>query len=201
MCSVTFLAVAATAVAATAAAAGSLRANPLDLHRVHWGEVVIPGFVCGAPTAIRLRHKKAVVPSGRFPPYRRVHVSTAWNGVVYADVDGDGKDEAAFQVDCNNGGGTAAGVLGYAAVAFTGARGRLRAVGVITPQQRYRRGSRFPPIVGIVKLRLRKVVSPEAWYGPNDGVCCPSGRARTIWAYDGGKLRVTRTIVDRKPHP
>lgn len=187
------------ALAATAPAA-SLGGRALDLHHVRWGEVAIPGSVCGAATAIRLNHKKAVVQSRRFPGYRHIHVDTAWNGVVYGDLDGNGADEAAFQVDCNNGGGTADGVLAYAAVVFTGAHGRLRVVGVITPRQRYLRGTRYPPIVGIVKLRPGRVVSPEAWYGPHDtAVCCPSGRARTIWSYSGGRLRATRTIIERKP--
>jgi hypothetical protein len=76
------------------------------------------------------------VRSARFPWWPAVVVNTAWNGVRYGDLDGDGRDEAVVDVVCSNAGGTAAGQLAFSSVVFA-ARGRsLRSIGTS------RRGSR-----------------------------------------------------------
>lgn len=187
---------------ATYAPAGSI-----DLHRVNWASATLPGSVCGASHSIRLHRHKAVVVSHRWgkrwrspawPAWPRVTVDAGWNPVVYGDLDGDGRDEAAVVIGCSNGGGTADGYLAYAQVFFTAGRQSPHVVGIVTPQQR-RIPNTLPTLVQVT-IRRGEVIAREAWYGRHDGTCCPSGRSTTTWKYVNGRLKPLRTVVERKPH-
>jgi hypothetical protein len=147
-----------------------------------------------------LRNGSATIHSTRWPSYRRIRVDAAWSGapVVYGDVDGDGRPEAAVRVVCSNLGGTAAGQLAFSVVVFTSGPRSPRLIGVITPRQP-RTADVHVPIVGPVRITHGRVMASEAWYGPRDGDCCPSGQARTSWRYVAGQLRPGATVVLRKP--
>jgi len=175
---------------------GGSRPKSLNLHKVNWAEVTLPGSICGASHRIRLHHHLAVVASSRWRSWPRVTVDAGWNPVVYGNLDGDGQDEAALVVDCNNGGGTADGVLAYAQAIFTAAGNSPRVIGVVTPQRPDTYGA---PLL-TVSIRRGKIVAHEAWYGPNDGTCCPSGRATTNWTYAHGSLRPGKSHIERRPH-
>jgi hypothetical protein len=172
-------------------------ASTLNIHRVDWDEVSVPGSVCGARHSIRLHKGRAVVDSPRWPSVPHVSVHAGWNPDVYGDLDRVGQDEAALVVGCSNGGGTAAGFLAYAQVIFTTAGKSLRVIGVVTPQQP-RKANRLPTLL-TVKIRRGKVTAREAWYGPNDGTCCPSGRTTTIWRYANGALKAGLPKITQAP--
>jgi hypothetical protein len=175
-----------------------------DVHQVDWANVTLPGSVCGASHAIHLHRHLAVVVSNRWgkrwrsaawPAWPRVTVDAGWNPVVYGDIDGDGKDEAALVVGCNNGGGTAGGFLAYAQVIFTAGKKSPRVFAILTPQQRP-----YPnvlPTLLQVTIRRGEVIAHEAWYGANDGTCCPSGRSTTTWRYANGTLRPVKVRACR----
>jgi len=171
--------------------------STVDVHKVDWANVSIPGSVCGAPHSMRLHKRRAVVTSKRWPSVPRVTVEAGWNPVVYGNLDGVGQDEAALIVGCSNGGGTADGFLAYAQVIFTTAGKSLRVISVVTPKQAHK-ANRLPTLV-TVKIRRGKVIAHEAWYGANDGTCCPSGRTTTVWKYASGKLRPGRPRVTQRP--
>src|SRR5438105_3574698 len=122
--------IAGLVLGATGCGSGS-RAS-LDLHKADWGDVALPGSVCGARSPIHLDHGEAVIASARWLPLRRVHVDSGWSRPTYGDLDGDGHEEAALVTDCNNGGGTAGGVLAYAQVVFAAVGNSLLVVGVVT---------------------------------------------------------------------
>lgn len=189
---------------ACALTATACRASTLDLHTVDWAEASVPGSVCGASHPIQLHRDRAIVASARWrrwrsrpwpAPWPRVTVAAGWKPVVYGDLNRDGHDEAALGVDCNNGGGTAGGVLAYSEVIFTATGNSPHVIGVVTPQQPDTYG------VPLVQVRIRpgRIVAHEAWYGPSDGTCCPSGRATTIWTSTSGTLRPRATVIHRKP--
>jgi hypothetical protein len=169
----------------------------VDIHKVDWANVSVPGSVCGATHSIRLHKRRAVVASRRWPSVPRVTVEAGWNPVVYGNLDGVGQDEAALIVGCSNGGGTAAGFLVYAQVIFATAGKSLRVIGVVTPKQPHN-ANRLPTLV-TVRIRRGKVVAREAWYGANDGTCCPSGRTTTVWKYTRGELRAGRPRITQRP--
>jgi hypothetical protein len=168
-----------------------------DLHAVRWSAVALPGAVCGATHTIRVRHRLALVRSFARPWWPRVEVYAG--DVFYGDLDGDGQDEAAVDVYCANGGGTAAGILSSASVIFTAVGRSLQVVGIVTPRQPLDLDVGQAPSVGRVEIRRGEVIAHEHWFGPHDGDCCASGRANTIWRYAQGRLRPSRTIVVRKP--
>ena len=160
-------------------------------------EATVPGSICGATDPIKLHRGEAVVRSNRLPGYRRIGVSAGWKRPASGDLDGDGEDEVALNVGCNNRGGTADGFFAYAAVVFTRVRSPRRVVGVLTPQQRP-----LPhnlPTLLAVKIEPGQVVAREAWYGRRDGTCCPSGRSVTTWHLVDGELIPGRTVVKQFP--
>jgi hypothetical protein len=174
------------------------RLRSADLHAVRWKEVVLPGAACGASRPIRLRRQRRVfVHSALEPWWPLVEVYTL--GVSYGDLDGDGRDEAAVRVVCSNGGGTGGGQLGFTAVVLAARGNELNVVGIITPQQPLLPGAVNVPILGRIGLRPGRLIVQEAWYGPNDGTCCASGRATTLWKYTRSSLHPSVTSVQRPP--
>jgi hypothetical protein len=174
-----------------------------DLHAVEWAKVTLPGGVCGSSRPIRQRRY-------RYGPAALVHtdvdhvwwnpvVVSSWSRPLFGDVDGDGRDEAALQVVCTNGGGMAAGQLAFAAVVFKAVGRSMRVLGILAPRQPLVPGTGHTPLNNVERIERGRVIVSEAWYGPHDGTCCSSGRARTIWAYRGGRLRPERTTVLQKP--
>jgi hypothetical protein len=182
------------------------RGRSIDLHQVDWANVTLPGAVCGASHRIHLHRHLAVVVSHRWgkrwrspawPAWPRVTVDSGWKPVVYGDLDGDGADEAALGVGCNNGGGTADGYLAYAQMIFAAGKKSPQAISIVTPRQRP--NPNVLPTLLQVAIRRGKIVAHEAWYGPSDGTCCPMGRSTTTWKYADGRLRPVTTVVEKRP--
>ena len=170
-------------------------AGPIDLHRVDWNRAVLPGSVCGVDRPIALHTGSATVRSPRWPSVPRVSVDRG--RVVYGDLSGAGRDDAALQVVCANLGGTAAGQLGFAIVVYAPGPRAPRVVGVLTPVLPST-GHHVPILVPLAIARGTVTVS-EYVYGPNDADCCPSGRARTVWRLEAGALRPGSTVVLKTP--
>jgi hypothetical protein len=163
----------------------------------------LPGGACGSSRPFRPRRYEhgpaALIHADLDLLWWNPVVVYSWSKPVFGDLTGDGHDEAALDVDCTNGGGTAGGQLAFSEVVFQAVGTLLRVVGVRTPRQPLEPESHVP-LSHVVAIERGKVVVSEAWYGPNDGDCCASGRARTIWTFSAGKLRPTRTTVLRKPN-
>lgn len=175
-----------------------------NLHAVDWRKVALPGAVCGSSRPIRARNYGD-------GPEAFIHADVdllwwnpvwvySWGRPRFGDLDGDGRDEAALQVVCANGGGTADGQLAFSDVIFKALGKTLRVVGIVTPRQPpLDLDKTHVPLSLVSAIGRGRVVVSEAWYGRYDGTCCASGRARTIWTYRGGRLRPSRTTILRKP--
>ena len=182
----------------------ALAASAFDIHRVDWASVTLPGAVCGASHPIRLHHGSAfITPVPRrfsrdsFPDKRGVTVDSGWDAVVFGDLAGSGHDDAALTVNCNNGGGTADGVLLYSWVIFSGRGGRLSVVAIVAPQ--VQPSEELPTLIGIT-IRPGRITAKEFFYGPADATCCSSGRATTIWTYAHRTLRPGVPVITRRPN-
>ena len=189
------VAVAATSAFSVSAAAGLSRT---DLHRVNWRRALVPASVCGTHRSVRMRNGYAVAVSGRWPAYPRVFIGVGAGAVVYGDLNGDGHDEAALQVDCANLGGTAGGQLAFAVTVYRPGVTEPVVVGVLTPQLRGDPHYHVPLVEARTITRGRVTVS-EWIYGPRDGDCCASGLARTVWHLHGRRLVAGTTAVLREP--
>ena len=175
-----------------------------DLHTVAWNRVTLPGGVCGSSRPIRLHHYRYGGPAAFIHAdvdllWWNPVVVSSWQKPVFGDLDGDGRDEAALNVGCANGGGTAAGQLAFSDVIFKAVGKSLRVVGIVTPQQPLDPQTSHVPLSHVAAVKRGKVVVSEAWYGRYDGTCCASGRATTIWTYAHGQLRPMRTKILQKP--
>jgi hypothetical protein len=174
-----------------------------DLHWIDWREVALPGGVCGSSRPIHPHDERGepvafIHPDVELSWWNPVWVYS-WTRPVFGDLDGDGRDEAALQVICANGGGTAGGQLAFSAVIFKAVGKSLRVVGIVRPQQPLDPATPHVPLSYVAAIRRNQVVVAEAWYGHRDGTCCASGRARTFWRYDRGQLRLKRTAILRRP--
>ena len=163
----------------------SVAAAPADLHDVDWAHVPLPGEFCGVPGLVTLKANEATATSDKWGP---VHLFRNFRNVpvIYGDVTGDHRSEAAINVGCDNGGGTAAGPLAFAFVVFQGIQGRLTAIGTVTPQKNP--PNQHPTLVWKLRLTRGRVIANENWYRPSDSTCCPTGTAVTIWTLQNGHL-------------
>jgi hypothetical protein len=158
-------------------------ATVVDVHRVDWPNVTIPGRLCAVAGSIKLRDGSATASSKR---WGQVHVSMQGTDAVYGDLDGDRKDEAAVVIWCDNGGGTAAGQLAQGLVVFRNRNGQLHTIATVTPRQQP--VDVHTSFVASLRFARGQVVAHERWYRNTDPTCCPSGTATTVWKYTGGHL-------------
>ncbi len=172
--------------------ATALGAAP-SIHSVSWSSVAVPGSVCGAKAPIHLRDGQAVISSTRWPGVRKVSVGT--EPPVYGDLTGSGQDVASLGIVCSNGGGTAAGQLAFAQVVYGFTGSKLGVVGILTPRHRAAKDAHAPLLTA--KIVRGAVRATEYFYGPQDGDCCPSGRATTVWLYIHGGLMPQATVVTK----
>jgi hypothetical protein len=168
-----------------------------NLHAIDWSKVALPGGVCGSSRPIR-PHDHYIRADVDLPWWNPVVVS--WSATpVYGDLDGDGRDEAALNGNCANGGGTASGQLAFFGVVFKAVGRSLRVVGIVTPRQPLTLDMTHVALGSVRSMGGGEVVVSEYRYGPYDGTCCPSGRAATTWIYSHGRLRQPRSEIRRRP--
>lgn len=165
---------------------------PEDLRQLDWARTAVPGGFCHVPDPITFTSGEATVRSER---WGTVHAEQYPDDVLYGDVLGDSRVEAALLVGCDTGGQTGSGRLAWAYVVFTSEEQRLRLVGTVTPQKY--EGGQASSFEGI-DLASGQVTARENWHRSTDASCCPSGKAVTVWRVgddgilEAGAPRVTQ---------
>ncbi|MDQ0989084.1 hypothetical protein [Streptomyces sp. V3I7] len=184
--------------------AGSARSGPgnkpLDLEVLDWRNATIPGGLCRHQGSIKLRDGTATDVSSTFDgPEANMpqDVSAFTREVVYGDLTGDGRWEAALPVICANHDSTAAGQQAMGVMVFDGATGQLRLIGTLLSQQP-RRGE-IPNSLRAEKISHGNISGTEHFYGSADPNCCPSGEAESNWRYAHGKLTPAGSTVRATP--
>jgi hypothetical protein len=187
-------------VAAVAVAAGvANKAASPGLRSVDWSRVTVPAVVCGAARPIKLGPLGTIVSSG-WKNHPRVYVNRS-NTVVYGDLNGDARDEAAIQVYCAIPYGTAASQLAFAVVVYAARPSGPRAIGVLRPQTHLPRpGPHHCTIALPVSITLHRIKVTEVLYGSHDSEDAGTGLAVTIWTYAAGRFRVLSNHVVRAPN-
>jgi hypothetical protein len=184
------------AMLASVGAAITQAAGPLNLRHADWDDVSVPGSVCGTSETVKLHNWSAIVRSNRWPSFPRVDVAGV-DHLVYGDLV-PGSEAAAMQVSCSNLGGTAAGQLAFAVVVYVAGETEPQPVGVLAPRQLSKAGV-HAPLLEPISITPGNIIVEQFSYGPQDGDCCPSGRAKTDWAYSKGSFRSISTVVERQP--
>jgi len=180
------------------------RNGRLDLRTVDWNNVAVPGRSCMQARDIRLHNGQALLPDDTHgnpikpesngARYDQLVLQTP---VIYGDFEGDGHDDAAVTLDCNNNGGTADGAILYSVAVYSGRTGKATVLGLITPQHQLR--DVLPTLLSVYAIAPRTITVREYWYGPNDPTCCPKGRATTRWSLSTGKIVPVATKVTASP--
>jgi hypothetical protein len=180
------------------------RDGSLDLHTVDWNNSSVPGRACFRSDDIRLHDGNVLLPDnvhGR--PVRpgsdgvRYDQLGLGGRVAYGDFQGDGHDDAAVPLDCNNNGGTADGLLLNSVAVYSGRTGAPTYLGLITP--RHQPEHVLPTLLSVASITSGTITVHEAWYGPNDMTCCPHGRATSTWSLSAGKVVPVATKITALP--
>src|SRR5882757_9791763 len=113
----------------------------------------------------------------------------------YGDLEGGNTSDATVGLYCSNNGGMAGGALLYSIAVFSGRDGKPQLLGLLTPQVPTVDGA---TLIDRVRISRGQITWVEAFYGPQDGTCCPSGRATTVWTYAHGHftahVRITKRV-------
>ncbi|MFD8659178.1 hypothetical protein ACFV1V_11110 [Streptomyces globisporus] len=156
---------------------------PADLRDVNWDEVPVPGDFCGIPGLVPVDHTgDAMATSRTWGPVR----VTRTTNILYGDTDGDRRDEAVVFVGCDDNGATQNEGIAVAYAVYAHVGKNLVVLGSMTPRQKTTQyhtrlvGAEFEP---------GRIIVHEKWYRPNDGHCCPSGDATTVWTREGNRLK------------
>lgn len=171
---------------------------PFEFQSVDWDDVEVPGAVCDASQPIQMSKGNATIPTpaGVNAGTPQVDVSE-WSSVVYGNLYGTGQNVAALNVFCANTGGTADGQVQDSWVIFADTAGTLQTLTTLTPQQPSTPGFHVPIFdydPGGIEIQPGQITVKEAWYGPSDMTCCPTGQATTVWAFSGGAFTPSTTV-------
>ncbi len=154
-----------------------------DLHDVDWQNTPVPGQFCDVSGLVRIKKGQGWASSAKWGRVQ-FYVSSP---VLYGNLQGGGTQDAAVQVWCDNGGGTADGQIAEAYLIYR-MRGRtLTLIGAVTPQEQPS-DQVHVSFFGSVSILPGSVVAHEEWYRPSDATCCPTGKAITVWTYTHGRL-------------
>jgi hypothetical protein len=155
---------------------------PADLRSVDWTRVPLPGEFCAVPGLVTFNNNESTATSNTWGQVHLYRDPT----VVYGDIYGDGSNEAAVSIRCDNGGGTADGQLVFAILVLASNQGRLIVVGTLTPQENPT--GVHATLFTRFELLHGRVIAHETWYRPTDHTCCPTGSAVTVWTLRDGHL-------------
>ena len=183
-------ALAATSGVVLAAQASAQTASTVRTRGVNWGNVTIPGQLCKVNGPIQLHNGRAMVRHSGFGVALDVFATNVTHGNL-----GHGLQVTAFQVWCDNTGGTADGQLAQGIMVFDSPGGHPHFLGTLTPQHKTSAMLHIPFIaVSHIQTRGRIAVT-EFFYDGSNATCCPSGRATTTWQWTGHKFIPGRTKI------
>ena len=176
-----------------------------------WKNSYLPASVCGGTGFVQVRDGGAIQESTRWrdawagetdeiDARPKSWVELVVDEVHYGDLDGDGREDAAIDVGCTNGGGMAGGQLAFASVILRDTAYGPTVLGIIESTQPDDAGKSHVPIMHVRSIGPAKVIVDEAWYGPHDGTCCATGKVATEWDLRDGALKRGVSIVKKPVH-
>ena len=173
------------------------------LESISWASVTVPAAVCPG-----LSHPVTLIPNtgdtGTFgaatfpgPPFAGTPDDEIVEYQTYYGALSPQTKVAALYVWCSNTGGTADGNIQNSLVVYGWVAGSLSVLATLTPQQPNAGGIHAPYFDGTaggISITSGMITTKELFAGPGDAVCCPSGRATTIWTFDGHTFSPSTTV-------
>lgn len=169
----------------------SLAKASRDLHAVDWQQATLTAAFCGVEQPITMRDGKVNATSTLWGEVG-LWINT-FKPVWYGDIDADGQDEAAVNVGCDNGGGTASSQLAFGLVVVRSHDGNLELVGEIGTTT-MRDDAPHVPLLTEPQFEKGAITVKELWYRPSDANCCPSGVSLTRWWLRDGTLKADPAV-------
>lgn len=196
-----------TASSRTTSTQPSTTTTTQSLRSVSWPSVTVPASVCpGLSQVVKLTPFTMTVTSGTIGsatiPAPAGHRFGTPDDLIqeyktfYGSL-GPGENVAALLVWCSNTGGTADGQIENSLVIYSWVSGQLTVLSTLTPQQQSGDGSHAPYFDGLaggITISNGSITAKELFSGPQDAVCCPSGRATTVWKFNGHSFSPTTTV-------
>ncbi|MEU0882318.1 hypothetical protein ABZ345_27215 [Lentzea sp. NPDC005914] len=169
----------------------SLGPAPDNLHGVDWLRATLPAKFCGVEEPVQIEDGSAKATSTTWGEVEVVvnPVKAVWFG----DVDADGRDEAAVNLYCENGGHTASSQLAFGLVVVRSAKGALELIGEISTTT-MRDDAPHVPLLAQPKFEKGAITVRELWYRPSDVNCCPTGASLTRWWVRDGTLKADPAV-------
>lgn len=178
-----------TATTTGSPASASELAKATDVRAVDWRNTRISARFCGVDGLVEIKDGEG---TARSSLWGQVFFYVSSNA-AYGDIDGDGKEEAAVNVGCSIEGSTAGSQRGFAYLVMTVRDGSLLLVGEVSAKS-MKDDSWHVPLLDDPRFEKGAITVKESWYRPSDGLCCPTGKARTTWRLRDGVLVADPTV-------
>jgi hypothetical protein len=176
-----------------------------SLQSVAWTNVTVPAEVCPglsqpvmltATSGLGAAYGSATIPAPVGHQFGTPDDLIEEGGVFYGPLEPVG-NVAALYVWCSNTGGTADGQIQNSLVVYSWVSGQLSVLATLTPQQLGDGGSHVPYFdesAGGITISTGSITTKELFYGGQDATCCPSGRATTVWIFNGHAFSPITTV-------
>lgn len=176
-----------------------------SLQSISWSSVTVPSAVCpGLAQPVKLTPTtevtgtfgEATIPAPAGHSFGTADDFIQESETLYGSL-GPGENIAALNVWCSNTGGTVDGQIQNSLVIYTWVSGQLTVLSTLTPQQPPEGGSHvsgFDTSAGGITISTGAITTQEAFYGPQDFTCCPTGRATTVWTFNGHTFSPSTTV-------
>jgi hypothetical protein len=180
-----------TTAPTTTAGTRSLGKAPEDLRDVDWQHATLTAEFCGVGEPVTMRDGQVRATSTTWGEVE-LWINTR-KPVWYGDVDGDSRDEAAVNLGCDNGGGTASSQLAFGLVVVRSQNGALELIGEIAATT-MKDDAPHVPVLTEPQFNRGGITVKELWYRPSDSNCCPSGASLTRWSLRDGTLKADAPV-------
>jgi hypothetical protein len=176
-----------------------------SLQSVVWTNVTVPAEVCpGLSQPVMLTstsglgapYGSATIPAPVGHQFGTPDDLIEEGGVFYGTLE-PAENIAALYVWCSNTGGTADGQIQNSLVVYSGVSGQLSVLSTLTPPHLSDGGSHVPYFdesAGGITISTGSITTKEVFYGGQDATCCPSGRATTVWTFNGHAFSPSTTV-------
>jgi hypothetical protein len=164
----------------------------LDSHSINWQAQIMPAAAtCLAGESRKPGEEPPTLPPSTFPR----ELSWDITNPAYGPLEGAGTTDAALLTVCRIPALTGSGLIKQSLVVFSVRSAALTLLGVVHPVNQV--AGRYPTSFSDPIVSDGQVTVQEAFYGPNDSPAQPTGRASTVFRYDGGTFTAESTITQQ----
>lgn len=163
---------------------------PLDIRKVDWSQFTLPAGTCGSTGPVQLHDAEATVtpPGGYrgFPTVKAIFYNDlpGGPGPTYGDLAGDGRIQAALDIGCDTGGGTAGNDLGDTLFVYSVTpENQVLLLGTLPSTNRDALGCQVTGSLDNVKVVLGAVTADEHYHKAGDALANATGVEHHVWPW------------------